>query len=409
MKPPIQFRNPSFTTPQRSIDTDFSSGPDQSSPLNADTEDTPEPPARTGVSKSSTAVVQFEGAKSDRKPQPSVGVFDNLASSGRGEILRKTYTDAVTRRVHKRRRRDADRNLRSAQRRGSFGSDSDSRSRPSSQEGPAPSQQRLPPREAGFIASIFTFIEKHPNLPHVLSYYAQFLLNFFLVLFMMYLVYSFWSTIRSDVDMKSREVASNTLAEMAACAREYKENRCELSSRVPAVETACNNWERCMQQDPSKIGRARVSAHTFAEILNSFIEPISVKTMVSLSYPPPFSNPPKNTKPNPHPIHPTTKNNPSLQKPPQISSFILIFGCFAISNITLSFFRHKIPPPPPPPSQAHSYMPPPSQMGYPNPAPPYPSHAAAPGLDHYYTPYQHRIIEPEQIGTRTPIRRLGYR
>ena len=284
MKPPIQFRNPSFTTPQRSIDTDFSSGPDQSSPLNADTEDTPEPPARIGVSKSNTSIVKFAGNKSDRKPQPSLGIFGNYASSGRGEIPRKSYTDAITRRVHKRRRRDADRDLRSAHRRGSFDSDSDTRSRPSSQEGPAPPQQHSSPREAGLIPSIFTFIEKHPNLPHILSYYAQFLLNVFLVLFMMYLVYAFWSTIRSDVDMRSREVASETLAEMAVCAREYKGNRCDGSNRVPALESACNNWERCMQQDPSKVGRARVSAHTFAEILNSFVEPISVKTMVSLYY-----------------------------------------------------------------------------------------------------------------------------
>lgn len=283
MKPPNQFRNHSFTTPQRSIDMDFSSGPDQSSPLNADTEDTPEPLIRSGVSKSGTSVVQFAGDKSDKRPQSSLGLFGKYASSGRGEIPRKTYTDAIARRVHKRRRRDADRDLRSAQRRGSFDSDSESHSRPSSREGPTPPQQHPLPSEAGLIPSIFTFIEKHPNLPHILSYYAQFLLNVFLVLFMMYLVYCFWSTIRSDVDMRSHEVASETLAEMAVCAREFQENRCDRSSRVPAVEAACNTWEKCMQQDPSKVGRARVSAHTFAEILNSFIEPISVKTMVSLS------------------------------------------------------------------------------------------------------------------------------
>lgn len=282
VKPPVQFRTPSFTTPQRTIDTDFSSGPDQSSPLNADTEDTPEQPAKSSVLKHSNSGIQLTGFKSNKKLQPFTGIPGSHFSSGRGEIPRKTYSDAITRRVHKRRRRDADRDLRSINGRKSYDSDSDSRSRPSSREGPGPQQQQLPPKEAGFIPSIFTFIEKHPNLPHILSYYAQFLLNVFLVLFMMYLVYCFWSTIRSDVDMKAREVVSETLAEMAVCAREFKENKCDRASRVPAVEIACNNWERCMQQDPSKVGRARVSAHTFAEILNSFIEPISVKTMVSL-------------------------------------------------------------------------------------------------------------------------------
>jgi hypothetical protein len=35
-----------------------------------------------------------------------------------------------------------------------------------------------------------------------------------------------------------------------------------------------------MNRDPTVVGRAKVSAETFAEIINSFIEPISYKTMV---------------------------------------------------------------------------------------------------------------------------------
>lgn len=281
MKPPIQFRNPSFTTPQRPVDTDFSSGPEnQSSPGNADNEDTPEPPSRSFLARPASSLVQFTGTKSDHKQNP-LGAYSHFSSSGRGEIPRKTYTDAITRRVQKRRRRDADREVRIANRRPSYDSDSDSRSRPSSREGRTTPQPKIhSPKEAGFIPSIFTFIEKHPNLPHILSYYAQFLLNVFIVFFMMYLVYSFWSTIRSDVDIKSREVASETLAEMAACTREFKDNKCDRADRVPAMEIVCNNWEKCMQQDPTKVGRARVSAKTFAEILNSFVEPISIKAMV---------------------------------------------------------------------------------------------------------------------------------
>lgn len=283
MKPPIQFRNPSFTTPQRPVDTDFSSGPEnQSSPGNADNEDTPEPPSRGFLSRPTSSLIHFTGTNLDHK-QNLLGALNQLSSPGRGEIPRKSYTDAITRRVHKRRRRNVERDVRLLNRHDSYDSDTESRSRPSSQEGLATPQQTGRPSEGvGFIPSIFTFIERHPNLPHILSYYAQFLLNVFIVFFMMYLVYSFWSAIRSDVDIKSREVASETLAEMAACTREFKDNRCDRADRVPAMEIVCNNWEKCMQQDPTKVGRARVSAKTFAEILNSFVEPISIKTMVRL-------------------------------------------------------------------------------------------------------------------------------
>jgi hypothetical protein len=68
---------------------------------------------------------------------------------------------------------------------------------------------------------------------------------------------------------------------MAVCSKEYLENRCAPSTRVPAMEKACLAWEKCMNRDPTVVGRARVSAETFAEIINSFIEPISYKTMVS--------------------------------------------------------------------------------------------------------------------------------
>ena len=282
-KPAQEFRTPSFTHLREPPVVDFSSGPEnQSSPENADNEDTPEQPTRDGLAKGNGAITLFRGHKSPTKTSFS-GIFGNHISPGRGEIPRRHYTDAIARRVHKRRRRDHDKDNSLAQRRPSYDSDSEERSRPSSSEGNT-TQQR-PPQDIGFIPSIFSFIETHPQLPHILSFYAQLLLNVFLVFFFIYIIYSFWSTIRQDVDMKSEEAAAETLAEMAACARNFVENRCDRDSRVPAMEVVCNNWEKCMNRDPSMVGRARVSAHTFAEIFNSFVEPISYKAMVCLSEP----------------------------------------------------------------------------------------------------------------------------
>lgn len=258
---------------------DCSSGPEnQSSPLNADNEDTPELPQRSSIFKHGGPMATFTSNKSEKK-------LSAYPSSGRGEISRKSHTDALSRRVQKRRRPHVERDVRLALHQAAgYDSESDSRSRPSSREGGSSSRRQnisTPPREIGTIPSIFHFIEKHPNLPHILSYYAQFLLNLFFVVCLMYLSYLFISTVRSDVDIKSRDVVLETVAEIAACAREFKDNRCERSSRVPAMETVCDNWEKCMNRDPSQVGRARVSAETFAGILSNFIDNLSVKTMVS--------------------------------------------------------------------------------------------------------------------------------
>lgn len=135
-----------------------------------------------------------------------------------------------------------------------------------------------------WLYTFFGFLTAHPTLPHILSFYAQLLLNLFLIVSIMYIAYSFWATIRADVDKKSTEAIADLLAEMAVCAQQYTANRCDRATRVPAMEVVCTNWEKCMNQDPRNVGRARVSAHTFAEIFNSFIEPISYKAMVSFFF-----------------------------------------------------------------------------------------------------------------------------
>lgn len=46
------------------------------------------------------------------------------------------------------------------------------------------------------------------------------------------------------------------------------------------MEAACRAWELCMNRDPTVIGRIDVVAETFAGVINSFVDPISWKTMV---------------------------------------------------------------------------------------------------------------------------------
>lgn len=133
-----------------------------------------------------------------------------------------------------------------------------------------------------WISNLFTFIGQHPTVPHILSFYAQFAFNVFLLGCCAYLIYCFWSAVQGDIDKKAYEATAEILAESAACLRSWQANKCELGSRVPALEKVCEGWEACMNRDANKIGRARVSAHTFAEIFNSFVEPISWKAMVGI-------------------------------------------------------------------------------------------------------------------------------
>lgn len=86
---------------------------------------------------------------------------------------------------------------------------------------------------------------------------------------------------RADVDRAAEKAIAVVRTDMAVCAKSFVDNGCGLPSKAPALDAVCTEWEHCMNQDPLAVGRAQVGARTFAEIFNSFVEPISWKATVS--------------------------------------------------------------------------------------------------------------------------------
>ncbi|SLM39565.1 Brl1/Brr6 domain [Lasallia pustulata] len=205
---------------------DFSSGPENlSSPENVDNDDTPKKPRQDGITLTKTdgTMQYFTGNKTTEKKERALGLFSKYTTPGRGEIPRGKHSDAIARRVHKRRRHDPPQDSRLAPRRSSSDSDSEPHSRPSSQES---TSKPPPPPEAGLIPSVLHFLETHPRLPHILSLYAQYFFNLFLMLVCVYAIYAFWSTVRSNIDRKPEEEASVSTAEIAVCIKHYLDNQC---------------------------------------------------------------------------------------------------------------------------------------------------------------------------------------
>ncbi|KAE8441732.1 hypothetical protein EG329_004518 [Mollisiaceae sp. DMI_Dod_QoI] len=271
--PAPSFRNPSFTTPRKPFDQElFSevSGAETSPADNADAEDTPDLPKNNH-----TMTVFSSGAVK----QPVFGRYGAgfLGSSpGRAEQRRGKYANAIVNKVRKRKRIDRDYALIRGQRDVTESESEEGESRPRSRKEKHAKQEPQP----GWWASVFNYIESHPNLPNVLSFYAQLGVNTFIAGLTIFGIYTFWMTVRADVDKASENERALVLTEIAACAKDFVDNGCGSDRRVPALKAVCENWEHCMNRDPNSIGRARVSAHTFAQIFNSFIEPISYKAMI---------------------------------------------------------------------------------------------------------------------------------
>lgn len=119
--------------------------------------------------------------------------------------------------------------------------------------------------------------------PYVLSGYFQLLFNITLPAFFLYWLYSFGSSISSDVETKVQLFSEEVMEQIAKCSRDYRENRCNPSTRVPALISACQAWEECMNRDPHLVAkRSGISAEIFGETINSFFNVLSWKSIASL-------------------------------------------------------------------------------------------------------------------------------
>jgi hypothetical protein len=140
-------------------------------------------------------------------------------------------------------------------------------------------QQLLPSNEPHWLSKLFTFIGNHPTVPHILSFYAQLLFNVFLLAMFSYILWCFWSAIQGDVDKRAWEASADIIAEITQCAHDFQLNECGSDTRAPALKDFCNTWAKCKNRDPMKVARAKVSAQSFAEIFNSFVDALSWKAI----------------------------------------------------------------------------------------------------------------------------------
>src|SRR2546421_84220 len=149
---PSPYRAPSFTTPRKPFDVDISSGPENlSSPGQADNEDTPE---------AARLATDFQGQDATTPAKKRNSLFNFYGrfapSPGRGDTARPKFSDAIARRVHKKRRRAQNfgKQLTLAQKSSEDSSDEDVSRTTNTNTLPPP------PQQMGRLASLFSFIEQ---------------------------------------------------------------------------------------------------------------------------------------------------------------------------------------------------------------------------------------------------------
>lgn len=209
------------------------------------------------------------------QPEHSTAV---VRRSGKGPLPRATGLGFPNDRVRKRPRNSRDRDIAGTRARLPGGCDEDD-----SDEEPYESRRagRNDGRHAGWLHYILSTVSSNPTAPIILSYYVQFLVNFFLCGLVLWAAWGMVTAVRGEVIYSSEKAKQNLLAEIEFCSKQYAANRCSpISERVPAVENMCNEWDQCMSQDPNSIAGVKASVSHLADIINEFTNRLSWKSIV---------------------------------------------------------------------------------------------------------------------------------
>ncbi|KAI5965188.1 uncharacterized protein KGF55_001408 [Candida pseudojiufengensis] len=123
-----------------------------------------------------------------------------------------------------------------------------------------------------------TFLN-NPSIPYTLNLYLQLIINVILWLFILYLGFISFKTIRADIKNKIEDKLTILLDEIANCEKQYIANKCNLPNRPPAINQECNALEKCQNQQ-IKVYNTQATLQLLAEVINSFVDQLSLKTIL---------------------------------------------------------------------------------------------------------------------------------
>lgn len=123
---------------------------------------------------------------------------------------------------------------------------------------------------------------RHRDISYTVIIYMQMAFNIIISTTVLYIFGNIILTVRQDFRLKAEEHTEALHKEKLICTNNYIINHCGQNDRIPAIEDMCNEWAACMNRD-KVVAQAKVSAEAIAEIINSFVEPISYKTLIFFS------------------------------------------------------------------------------------------------------------------------------
>lgn len=265
------FTNPAFLTPR-----DKNSG-------DMDADDSPAMTEASGIAD--TPDMDVSEITEYQSPSPVKPVKSRIMSSGKksgkGDLPRATGLGFAHDRVRKRARVERDKDISGTRSRLPGGCDEND-SDYSAYDSDDGNERRRSKRDMGWLHFTLSTISANPQAPIIISYYLQLFIDTFFGGLLVWTVWGMFKSVWDETIYSANRAREDKSAEIQACTQSYLINKCApLSSRVPAMQAPCNEWETCMNQDPNSVAGVKASLSHLADIINEFTTRLSWKSIVS--------------------------------------------------------------------------------------------------------------------------------
>ena len=121
------------------------------------------------------------------------------------------------------------------------------------------------------------------EIPSLLHEWAHLLYNLFLLCVVAAIIATVIVTLYGDYSIKYRDLQRQMVQQNIQCQQHFMDNKCLPETRVPALQEKCQEWEHCMWREGDSVAGAKITATVLAEILDSFVQTLSYKTMAFLA------------------------------------------------------------------------------------------------------------------------------
>ncbi|KAI9476212.1 MAG: Di-sulfide bridge nucleocytoplasmic transport domain-containing protein [Benjaminiella poitrasii] len=120
------------------------------------------------------------------------------------------------------------------------------------------------------------------DAPIILSSYARVLFHSIGILIVLFVVIKLVQSFGFEINARYRLQLEESMEKARICHQNYVNHHCGPELKGAIWQSFCDEWDRCRNYRASMEGKTKIAAQVFGELMNGFVEPLSLKAMVNI-------------------------------------------------------------------------------------------------------------------------------